>query len=82
MYKAGLIDLAAPLLFSFDSHFLMLTLIRQRLFADPFLVTEEEPVVDPELAEQVHRQAPATRLELWGYYLYYNGVRPFPSKEL
>ncbi|KAG0168577.1 hypothetical protein DFQ30_004559 [Apophysomyces sp. BC1015] len=42
-------------------------------FADPFKSTDDE--IDPtsEKAQEVLKQPAATRWELWGYYLYYNG---------
>lgn len=42
--------------------------LRKKLFANPFVKEE------PKLPEEVEPQPAATRLELWGYYLYYNGV--------
>ncbi|KAG0188546.1 hypothetical protein DFQ28_004703 [Apophysomyces sp. BC1034] len=43
-------------------------------FADPFKSTDDE--IDPtsEKAQEVLKQPAATRWELWGYYLYYNGL--------
>ncbi|CDH53492.1 mfs general substrate transporter [Lichtheimia corymbifera JMRC:FSU:9682] len=41
--------------------------LRKKLFANPFVKEE------PKLPEEVEPQPAATRLELWGYYLYYNG---------
>ncbi|CAO3618234.1 unnamed protein product [Mucor fragilis] len=43
------------------------------LFASPFTSTDED--IDPttEKAKEVLAQPPATRWELWSYYLYYNG---------
>lgn len=42
--------------------------LRKKLFDNPFVKEE------PKLPEEVEPQPAATRLELWGYYLYYNGV--------
>jgi hypothetical protein len=43
-------------------------------FASPFNSTDDE--IDPttEEGKEVLSQPPATKWELWGYYLYYNGV--------
>ncbi|RUS14274.1 hypothetical protein BC937DRAFT_94066, partial [Endogone sp. FLAS-F59071] len=41
-------------------------------FTDPFTV--DENIYIPGRHEVIERQAPTTRKELWGYYLYYNGV--------
>lgn len=43
------------------------------LFASPFTNTDDD--IDPttEQAQEVLAQPPATKWELWGYYLYYNG---------
>ncbi|KAI8328055.1 autophagy-related protein 22-like protein [Chlamydoabsidia padenii] len=45
---------------------------KNELFIDPFKV---KGTIDPttEIGRQVLSQPPATRLELWSYYLYYNG---------
>ncbi|ORY91851.1 autophagy-related protein 22-like protein [Syncephalastrum racemosum] len=50
-------------------------LIRERILADPFKVAEEDDAnYDDELLDKrIQRQPPATKKELWGYYLYYNG---------
>lgn len=44
------------------------------LFASPFTGTDAE--IDPttEEGKKVLAQPAATKWELWGYYLYYNGV--------
>lgn len=47
---------------------------RKSLFADPFKVDQEDEQVDS-LSPAIRQQPPATRWELWGYYLYYNGVQ-------
>ncbi|KAI9249135.1 autophagy-related protein 22-like protein [Phascolomyces articulosus] len=57
--------------------------LRDHFFADPFTLhskdsngndLEEE---DPIKATVVNQQPPATKMELWGYYLYYNGNNGF-----
>jgi hypothetical protein len=49
--------------------------LKEGIFASPFTSTDDE--IDPttEKAKEVLAQPPATKWELWGYYLYYNGVR-------
>lgn len=43
--------------------------------ADPFHVNDHETQdYDDKTSNELLEQAPATRKELWGYYLYYNGV--------
>lgn len=48
--------------------------LKDGLFASPFNSTDDE--IDPTTKEgkEVLSQPAATRWELWGYYLYYNGV--------
>lgn len=54
--------------------------LRERIFANPFKVEKHEDEgqeVDENAVDQSSpalRQPPATRAELWSYYLYYNGV--------
>lgn len=61
----------------------------KELFASPFTGTDDD--IDPTTKEgkEVLSQPPATKWELWGYYLYYNGVcineigaLPYESHEL
>ncbi|KAI9027598.1 autophagy-related protein 22-like protein [Phycomyces nitens] len=46
-------------------------------FASPFNSTDAD--IDPasDVAKEVLKQPPATKYELWGYYLYYNGDNGF-----
>lgn len=54
--------------------------LKERVFVNPFKVTKhgedeqeiDENAIDP--SSPALRQPPATRAELWSYYLYYNGV--------
>ncbi|CEP18127.1 hypothetical protein [Parasitella parasitica] len=47
--------------------------LKDGIFATPFTSTDDD--IDPttDQAKEVLIQPPATRWELWGYYLYYNG---------
>jgi hypothetical protein len=48
--------------------------LKESFFTSPFNSTDDE--IDPNTDEgkEVLSQPPATKWELWGYYLYYNGV--------
>ncbi|KAF7726528.1 hypothetical protein EC973_008659 [Apophysomyces ossiformis] len=46
---------------------------KPHFFADPFKASDDEIDPSSDKARKVLEQPPATRWELWGYYLYYNG---------
>lgn len=41
---------------------------------DPFDLVDKENIND--VSDTLFDQPPATKIELWSYYLYYNGVSP------
>lgn len=54
---------------------------RHLAVADPFHVNDHETQdYDKTTSNELLEQAPATRKELWGYYLYYNGVSNSSNK--
>jgi hypothetical protein len=48
--------------------------LKDQIRADPFAATEDEVDDSTDAGKIIKAQPPATRWELWGYYLYYNGV--------
>lgn len=48
--------------------------LKEGLFASPFNSTDDEIDATTEKGKEVLSQPSATKWELWGYYLYYNGV--------
>lgn len=54
--------------------------IKETVLASPFTSTDDD--IDPttEKGKEVLSQPAATRWELWGYYLYYNGVNIYFSR--
>lgn len=48
--------------------------LKDNLTANPFAAKEDEVDDSTDAGVIVKSQPPATRWELWGYYLYYNGV--------
>ncbi|KAI8089703.1 autophagy-related protein 22-like protein [Halteromyces radiatus] len=51
--------------------------LKDQLRADPFASTEDQVDDTTEAGKIVKSQPPATKWELWGYYLYYNGNNGF-----
>ncbi|KAI8143996.1 autophagy-related protein 22-like protein [Fennellomyces sp. T-0311] len=48
--------------------------MRERILADPFSIPlNDNHEEDPSKIAVINQQPPATKKELWGYYLYYNG---------
>ncbi|KAI8393887.1 autophagy-related protein 22-like protein [Radiomyces spectabilis] len=47
--------------------------LKDSFFADPFVSSDADIDPSSEQAQAVLKQPPATKKELWGYYLYYNG---------
>lgn len=64
------------LLFYYYTLFTLMTWRRHLATADPFHVNDHETqdYDKTTTSNELLEQAPATRKELWGYYLYYNGV--------
>lgn len=48
--------------------------LKDQIRADPFAATEDEVDDSTDAGKIVKAQPPTTLWELWGYYLYYNGV--------
>lgn len=51
--------------------------LKDQILADPFAATEDEVDDSTDAGKIIKAQPPATRWELWGYYLYYNGNNGF-----
>ncbi|CAO3614360.1 unnamed protein product [Cunninghamella blakesleeana] len=51
--------------------------LKDNILANPFDAKEEDVDDSTEAGKVVKSQPPATRWELWGYYLYYNGNNGF-----
>lgn len=48
--------------------------LKDQIRANPFDASEDQVDTSTDAGVIVKSQPPATRWELWGYYLYYNGV--------
>ncbi|CAO3579236.1 unnamed protein product [Absidia cylindrospora] len=51
--------------------------LKDQVLADPFAATEDQVDDSTDAGKIIKAQPPATRWELWGYYLYYNGNNGF-----
>jgi hypothetical protein len=54
---------------------------KEGLFASPFNTSDDEIDPNTEKGKEVLSQPPATKWELWGYYLYYNGVKLYRDRD-
>jgi hypothetical protein len=52
--------------------------LKDQIRANPFDASEDQVDTSTDAGVIVKSQPPATRWELWGYYLYYNGVSYLP----